>query len=143
MIEANKTYSMEIVSAGLAENKAGDKSCIEMELACADGRTWHRLWLTEATRERTAKTLAEFGIKAADAAFWESDCAALVGQMASVETESHEYNGKTSVRVKWFNGPKRSREREPLPPSKVASIAAMFSGVEATTESGDDDGVPF
>ena len=33
MIEANKVYSMEIVSAGLAENKAGDKSCIELELA--------------------------------------------------------------------------------------------------------------
>jgi hypothetical protein len=137
-IEAGKTYPMDIVFAGLADNKAGDKSCIEMELASADGKLWHRLWLTPATKERTAKTLAEFGIKASDAAFWESDCAALVGQKASVETEDHEHNGKTSVQVKWFNGPNRNRERVPLPPSKVASIAAMFAA-----SADDEDSVPW
>lgn len=138
-IEAGKTYSMEIVSAGLAENKAGDKQCIELELSCADGRLWHRVWLTPATRARAAKTLAEFNVKASDPAFWEGGCAALVGQTASVETEEHEHNGRTSVQVKWFNGPNRQRERVPLPPSKVEAIAAMFAYVEAD----DDESVSF
>lgn len=137
-IEANKTYTMEITAAGLAENNAGDKQCIEMEIACPDGKLWHRLWLTPATKERVSKTLAEFEIDAADATFWEGDCVRLVGQTATVETELNEYNGKTSVRVKWFNGPKRARERMPLAPSKVDAIAAMFA---ATSD--DSDSVPW
>ncbi len=136
MIEPNKTYAVEILDAGLAENNAGDKQCIEMELGCESGKLWHRIWLTPATKERVAKTLAEFGIKATDGAFWDANCAALVGLKATIETEEHEYNGKTSVRVKWFNGPERNREKAPLPPSKVSSIAAMFTATE-------DDSVPW
>ena len=145
MIEANKVYSMEIISAGLAENKAGDKSCVELELACESGRLWHRLWLTEPAKERVAKTLAEFGISAGSQDFWDANCSALVGQTATVETEEHEYQGKTSVRVKWFNGPKRARESKPLPPSKVSAIAAMFSDVPPVVADDDSDGdsVPF
>lgn len=126
MIEAGKTYTMEILDAGLAENNAGDKQCIEMELGGESGKLWHRMWLTAATKERVAKTLAEFGIKASNGEFWEGNCQSLIGLKATVETEEHEYNGKTSVRVKWFNGPERSRDKAPLPPSKVASLAAMF-----------------
>lgn len=138
MIEAGKKYAMKIVAAGLADNTAGDKQCIEVELHCAEGKLYHRLWLTDATKKRVAKTLEEFGIDAKDATFWESNAAPLVGQEATVETELNEYNGKTSVRVKWFNGPKRVRESAPLPPSKIASIAAMFA-----TEAGDEDSVPW
>ena len=142
MIEAGKTYQMEIVTAGLAENAAGDKQCIEVELACQDGKLWHRIWLTEPARERVAKTLAEFGIEASDAEFWNGNCAALVGKTATVETELHEYNGKTSVRVKWFNGPNRKRETKVLPPSTVALIAAMFTTV-SPDEADDDLSVSF
>jgi hypothetical protein len=128
---------MKVANAGLADNAAGDKQCIEIELTCAEGRMYHRLWLTPATKERVAKTLAEFGIDAADPEFWEGNAKALVDQEATVETELNEYNGKTSVRVKWFNGPKRTRESVPLAPSKIASIAAMFAAPA------DEDSVPW
>lgn len=137
-IEADKQYKMKIVAAGLTDNAAGDKQCIEVELTCAEGKLYHRLWLTDATKKRVAKTLEEFGIDAKDAEFWESNAAPLVGHEATVETELNEYNGKTSVRVKWFNGPKRVREVTPLAPSKVASIAAMFAA-----DAGDEDAVPW
>jgi hypothetical protein len=137
-IEADKSYQMKILAVGLADNTAGDKQCIEMELGCPDGKMWHRIWLTPATSARVRKTLAEFGIDASAPEFWDGNCALLMGMDAHVETELNEYNGKTSVRVKWFNGPKRARESAPLTPEKVASIAALFA-----SPSDSDDSVPW
>jgi len=127
-IEANRAYQMEITAAGMADNAAGDKTCIEMELLCEEGKLWHRIWLTEAAKARTATTLAEFGISASDSSFWVENCQRLVGQIADVETEENVYNNKTTVRVRWFNGPNRKARVSKAPTQeKVAKIATMFA----------------
>ncbi len=136
MIQANQTYQMTIAAAGLAENAAGDKTCIEMELFHPDGKLWHRLWLTEATKKRVGTILAEFGINAADSSFWVEGCTRLLGMTATVSTKEETYNSKTRIVADWFNGPNRkAKESKPASQEKVAAAATLFADFE--------DEIPF
>jgi hypothetical protein len=114
MAFAEGIYDVTITKAGMAESEKGTVG-LQVELkheTC--GTIFHTIWLTPKTKERAAKTLAEFGVTAdvlASADFWDDPGAALVGQAASITCENEEYpegSGKVKLRARWLNGPNQA-----------------------------------
>lgn len=134
-IEAGKRYAGKIAAAGYYESQTGTLG-LQVEIA-TDGETqpmYHTLWLTEKAKERTAKTLAEFGIDAKDKTFWGDPAPKLVNQPCDYSTKVGQ-TGK--VEVEWFNGPlRKSRFGIEDNGACAAKAAALFAATG-------DDSVPW
>lgn len=126
MIEVGKRYRGKVTAADFYESQK-ETLGLQLEILPEDEQRplYHVLWITEKTRERTAKTLSEFGIDARDKAFWRDPAARLRGQDCDFSTKLGQ-NGKPEI--EWLNGPLRKaqfevKDREAC----VAKAAALFS----------------
>lgn len=121
-MEADKTYSGEIVKAALTESMKGTVG-LRFEIALAEEDVVHTMWITENTTDRVGKTLAEFEVDVRNAAFWQNPGSFLDGKPCSIVTELKD----NRVQVKWFNGPKRAAREAGA--GAAAKAMAIF-GVE-------------
>ena len=100
------------------------------------GRIYHNMYLTKGTAPQVAKTMGEFGYSVEDVKkpdFWKTVIPQLIGQKAYITTMLNEYNGKTSVKVEWFNG---------MPRAKRAPVEGIENDIASIFEDLDDS-VPF
>ena len=136
--EADKRYDGKVVDWDFWEPSGGDMALtIDVQ---ANGQTEtlrHFLWLGKESVERTAKTLAEFGIDAKDAGFWEEmeaeePSCRLVGQLCNFTTKL----GKTGkVQTQYVNGPLRAKGQSGATDKRAAAGRArsLFAGTSTDT----------
>lgn len=144
-------YAVTIDGASFRVSKSGSPSIsLALEGDAGEGRIFHDLYLTEKTKERTAKTLAEFGFDTDEKVRAVIDePSALVGMKATILTNLDEWQGKQTVKVRFLNGPHRSNVIEITQPSPAAkaSALALFGGPAvplATDSDADaDPEIPF
>lgn len=128
--QPDREYQVTVTRAAFIESQGGTPG-VEVDLNNPEaGTIAHRWYITEKTKERFVKSMAEFGITAAQLAgpFWENDCEPLVGSPATITTEEDTYNGRTRVRCRWVNGPHRVASTKSGSYSAKAKAAAMFGG---------------
>lgn len=143
-LEKDTRYQGVIRSVEWVEStkKKTDGLDVEVEITggptagCEGARLIATIWITDGNVEITRATLKELGVtkeQLADAAFWRQPGAVLVGADCSIITEVDDYG---ELRVKYLNGPNRSRNR-PAPDAKGAAgrALALMQGRDARKSS--------
>jgi hypothetical protein len=156
---AEGTYTARAVSAMLSKSPTKGTPCAVVTLRIEQpGPHKGELidwigWLSEATRARTAESLALMGFDGADLATVQRNEVAIVIEHETFTTESGAT--RTAPRVRWINDPKRGRTAfTPLDPAAQNAMLKEIRGlVLAAREqqakhshqqpAKDDDEVPF
>ena len=132
--QAERDYEVTIDEVNLIKSAKKGTPGIEFRLVHADhGNIYHTMYLTEGTKSYVAKTMQEFGFSVEDikhSGFWSGLGDQLNGKTAYITTEINEFNGRTSVRVKWFNGVEHKREKKEIPEGVVGDITSLMADLE-------------
>lgn len=129
MIEANKSYSVEVTSANLTRSQSKGTLALEIWLETEEKDSIsHMIWLSKNSKENAVKTLSGLGVSEGDTTkkiFWDNVGSILVGRKASITTISEEWKGKTRIKVQWLNAPRDENSAE----ENLSEIAAgIFTG---------------
>jgi hypothetical protein len=128
-------FDVTIKSAKMTESEGGTPGLLLELHNDTNGTIFHTVWLTPKTRDRARTTLEDFGVKPealSTGAFWDNPDGALAGKAASITCENEVYKEKTRLKVKWLNGPNRSK---PAPPGTSKRMADLF-GEHAESDPG-------
>jgi len=127
----DRDYEVIIDDVFLDKSKEKQTPYACFKVVCEHGILWHNMYLTKGTAVHVAKTMGEFGYSVDDVKspdFWKTVIPQLIGQKAYITTALNEYNGKTSVKVAWFNGMPRAK-RAPVEGIEN-EIASIFDDLE-------------
>jgi len=157
------TYTARAVSAMLSKSPTKGTPCVVVTLRIEQpGPHKGELidwigWLSEATRARTAESLALMGFDGSDLATLLRNEVAIVVEHETFTTESGAT--RTTARVRWINDPKRGRTSfTPIEPAQAKAMLSELRGlvlaareqqakntppVSAAASAPADDEVPF
>jgi hypothetical protein len=131
---AEGTYTARAVSAMLSKSPTKGTPCVVVTLRIEQpGPHKGELidwigWLSEATRARTAESLALMGFDGSDLETVQRNDVAIVVEHETFTTESGAT--RTAARVKWINDPKRGRTAfAPLDPSAQKAMLSEIRGL--------------
>ncbi len=157
MIEAGKKYDAKVVSADFTESSSKGTPGVHIRFDLFDGSgerltsRYKTVWLTVANKDRFEKDMNTLGVPTEALAtdeFYSDPGKFLVGAECSLAMENEDYNGNTTVEIKWINSRGRatkaaSADKVALAKSIFASVSQEMGGYEAKGLRDDDDGVPF
>lgn len=128
-VTAGQSYIATVNNAYMGESQAKGTPAIFFTLMTDDGVIDHALWITDATRDRVAKTMLEcFGItieQLKSSVFLDNLANEISGQKCSITTIEETYNNKPRVKVQWMN-PEHKKPEGDL----MKRAASMFGGAK-------------
>ena len=94
-----------VARCALSANEDGTKVSLGVIFDVDGDQVWGRIHFTEKSMELARKSLKSIGFDPDAHALdeFQRDPKLCVGNKAEIVIEDHEYNGKTSLRVKWIN----------------------------------------
>ncbi len=155
MIEAGKKYDAKVISADFTESSSKGTPGVLVRFDLFDGggqRLTSRsktVWLTVANKDRFEKDMNTLGVPSEALAgdeFYADPGKFLVGAECRLAMEDEEFNGETTVEIKWINS--RGRPTKAASADKVALAKSIFATVSQemggyTAPGLSDEDVPF
>lgn len=144
-----RTYDGVIQKATWIASRAKGTTGLQVDVETPEGDyISHVWWVTEKTKERFAKDMADFGIeedKLRSGTFLKYELLSmLVGHDVTFTTKAETYNGNTSIKVGFLNA-----KKGPSDPRGIEyAVASLFGGTEEapadhTGSNLTDDDIPF
>lgn len=128
-VKAGQTYTATVNNAYLGESQSKGTPALFFTLMTDDGVVDHALWITDGTRDRVTKTMADcFGVtleQLQSRVYLDNLGNELSGRKVNITTIEETYQNKPRVKVQWMNPEARKPEGD-----LTKRAASMFGGAK-------------
>lgn len=126
-VKAGQSYLATVNNAYLGESQTKGTPALFFVFATDDGVIEHALWITDGTRDRVVKTMADcFGTtleQLQSRVYLDNLANELSSRKVSITTIEEAYKGKPQIKVQWMNPETKKQEGD-----LTKRAASMFGG---------------